>query len=143
MKAFQEIMREFEAADVREIELEEYTIEEKIIGILEALRQDNQVVFNDLFASGTTRMELIVTLIALLELIKHAQVRVKQETGFGPIWLYRGENFGRPMGAPEDWDSSPVPTKTPEPSPAVAEETPAATSTDVPTGEERTADSDG
>lgn len=101
MKAFQEIVHQFETSGAREIELEEYTIEEKIIAVIEALRQDPQVEFKDMFSRSTSRMELIVTLIGLLELIKHSQVKVAQETAFGPIWLYRGENFGRPMGEPE------------------------------------------
>ncbi len=102
MQAFREILHRFEESDVREIELEEFTIEEKIIAIIEALRRERQVEFQDLFSQSTSRMELIITLIALLELIKHSQVRVAQETAFGPVWLYRGENFGRPMGTPEE-----------------------------------------
>jgi segregation and condensation protein A len=101
MKAFQEIVHQFEASEVREIELEEYTIEEKIIVVLEALRQNNQVIFRELFEGSASRMELIITLIALLELIKHGQVTFSQDSAFGHIYLYRGENFGRPMGAPE------------------------------------------
>ena len=106
MKAFQEIFYQFEASEVREIELEEYTIEEKIIVVLEALRQDNQVLFKDLFAGSASRMELIVTLMALLELIKHAQVKFSQESAFGQLWLYRGNNFGRPMGTEDDWEEN-------------------------------------
>jgi segregation and condensation protein A len=102
MKAFQEIVHQFEASGVREIELEEYTIEEKIVAIIEALRQNRQVEFQELFAGSANRMELIVTLIGLLELIKHAQVKIAQESSFGPIWLYRGENFGRPIGEPDE-----------------------------------------
>lgn len=103
MKAFQEIVHQFEASDVREIELEEYTIEEKIVIVLDALRQDKQVLFKDLFEGSASRMELIITLMALLELIKHAQVKFSQDSAFGQIWLYRGENFGRPMGSDEEW----------------------------------------
>jgi segregation and condensation protein A len=109
MKTFQEIMHEFEASDVSEIHLEEFTIEEKIIAVIEALRQNRQVEFRDLFSADSSRLELIVTLIALLELIKHTQVKINQDKAFGSIWLYRGENFGRPMGTPEDWDGATVP----------------------------------
>jgi segregation and condensation protein A len=108
MKAFQEIVHQFEASSVREIELEEYTIEEKIITVIEALRQTHQIEFKDMFSGSTSRMELIVTLIGLLELIKHGQVKLAQESAFGPIWLYRGENFGRPMGEPEDSAQTPA-----------------------------------
>jgi segregation and condensation protein A len=107
MKAFQEIMHHIDAPDVREIELEEYTIEEKIITVLDALRQDQQVVFKELFRAASSKIELIVTLIAVLELMKHGQIKVKQESAFGTIWLYRGENFGRPMGEPDDWEATP------------------------------------
>jgi segregation and condensation protein A len=108
MKAFQEIVNHIETASVREIELEEYTIEEKIIAVLQALREDHQVEFKDLFASSSSKMELIVTLMALLELIKHTQVKVAQDSAFGSIWIYRAANFGRPMGTPEDWDAQPI-----------------------------------
>ena len=107
MKAFQEIVHQFEPASVREIELEEYTIEEKIIAVLQALREDHQVEFKDLFKGSSSRMELIVTLMAMLELIKHTQIKVAQETAFGSIWIYRAANFGLPMGSAEDWDAKP------------------------------------
>jgi segregation and condensation protein A len=114
MKAFREIMNEFEEPTVREIELEEYTIEEKITAVREWLRRDGQVEFRDLFAGSASRMELIVTLMALLELIKHGQAKVNQETAFGPVWIFRGDLFDQPIGdaaseaAPEDSGSQPT-----------------------------------
>jgi segregation and condensation protein A len=138
MKAFQEIVHQFEASGVRDIELEEYTIEEKIIAVLEALRQQRQVEFQELFAVSTSRMELIVTLIGLLELIKHLQVKVAQESAFGAIWLYRGENFGRPMGAPEEDADSPPASATTSPEPEEDEAT--APSPGDAVGEEHTVD---
>lgn len=105
MRAFQQIIVAFEAADVREIELEEYTIEEKIEAIEEALKARDQVLFVDLFAGSASRMELIVTLMALLELIKHGHVRIQQETAFGQIWIYRGENLGQPLGSVDEEDA--------------------------------------
>jgi segregation and condensation protein A len=142
MKAFQEIMHQFDASDVREIELEEYTIEEKIIAVLDALRQDQQVVFKELFSGSASRMELIVTLIATLELMKHGQIKIRQESAFGTIWLYRGENFGRPMGEPDDWDTMPsAPPETQEATETQTEsESPAAIEQ---TGKEHTVDDHG
>jgi len=102
MKAFREIMYNLDPVEVREIELEEYTIEEKIEAVNKLLRERDQVVFEELFEGTANRLELIVTLMAILELIKHAHVKVKQETAFGPIWIYRGDNFGRPLGDADD-----------------------------------------
>lgn len=105
MKAFQDIMYQLDAAEVREIELEEFTIEEKVQAIVDSLRRSEQVVFHELFSTASSRMELIVTLMALLELIKHSQVKIKQDSAFGSIWIYRGTEFGRPIGEPETPES--------------------------------------
>src|SRR5262249_34901415 len=61
------------------------------------------MLFTDLFSGSRSRLELIVTLMAVLELLKHGQARVEQEASFGPIWIYRGANFGREMGQ-GDWE---------------------------------------
>ena len=107
MKAFREVMIQFESAEVREIELETYTIEEKIELIEGALRAKGQASFRDLFEGAASKMELIVTLMALLELVKHGHIKSRQDSAFGSIWLYPGENFGRPLGSMSDWEAEP------------------------------------
>lgn len=107
MRAFQEVISQFEGAPVREVELETYTIEEKIDIVRGALTAREPALFSDLFAGSRSRMELIVTLMALLELLKHGQARVEQEGSFGPIWIYKGANFGRELGS-VDWEAEPA-----------------------------------
>jgi segregation and condensation protein A len=102
MRAFQEVMTQFEGAPVREVELESFTIEEKIDAVRGALTAREPVLFTDLFAQSRSRLELIVTLMAMLELLKHGQAKAEQEASFGPIWIYRGQHFGKPMGE-IDW----------------------------------------
>ncbi|MDH4037322.1 MAG: segregation/condensation protein A [Candidatus Krumholzibacteria bacterium] len=123
MRAFQDVMTQFEGADVREVELEQFTIEEKIAGVEEALAAREPVLFADLFAGSRTRLEVIVTFMAMLELLKHGHARVQQDASFGSIWIYKGANFGRPMGEVSDWSAEaaePVevavasPTETPD-----------------------------
>lgn len=115
MKAFQAVMTQFEGAPVREVELESFTIEEKIDVVRGALGVREPMLFTDLFAESRSRLELIVTLMAVLELLKHGQARVEQEASFGPIWVYRGANFGREMGE-VDWTAEPgVPPEMSEP----------------------------
>jgi len=103
MKAFQEVITQFEGAPVREVELESFTIEEKIDVVRTSLGAREPMLFTDLFSGSRSRLELIVTLMAVLELLKHGQARVEQEASFGPIWIYRGTNFGRDMGT-IDWE---------------------------------------
>jgi hypothetical protein len=62
-------------------------------------------MFADLFAGSRSRLEVIVTFLAILELLKHGQARVQQEGSFGTIWIYKGEHFGRPMGEVSDWSA--------------------------------------
>lgn len=105
MRAFQDVMTQFEGAEVREVELETFTIEEKIEAVEGALAGREPVLFVDLFSSSRTRLEVIVTLMAILELLKHGHARVQQDASFGSIWIYKGDNYGRPMGEVIDWSA--------------------------------------
>jgi chromatin segregation and condensation protein Rec8/ScpA/Scc1 (kleisin family) len=108
MRAFQSVMTQFEGAEVREVELESFTIEEKIDAVQAALGEHEPVLFADLFADAGSRIEVIVTFMALLELLKHGQARVQQDASFGSIYIYKGEHFGRPMDEVSDWSADPA-----------------------------------
>ena len=91
MKAFREIMIEFDASEVREIEREEFSIEDKIELIQQKLEADGQVLFKELFSDSASRMEIIVTFISILELMKRSMIKCKQEVARGEIWVYPGD----------------------------------------------------
>lgn len=61
------------------------TIAGQITCIESQLTRRRQVRFREILSAATTRVEIIVTLLALLELIKQDQVRVRQERLFGEI----------------------------------------------------------
>jgi segregation and condensation protein A len=63
------------------------TIHEKIRHIQEALARHAKVSFHDVLAKAETRSEIIVSFLALLELIKQRHVVVKQNDHFGEIHL--------------------------------------------------------
>jgi segregation and condensation protein A len=65
------------------------TIAEQITHIENQLNQRRQVRFRDVLSESTTRVEIIVTLLALLELIKQDRVQVRQEHVFGEIVIER------------------------------------------------------
>jgi len=65
------------------------TIEEQIEHIERELSQREDVPFRALLSRATTRVEIIVTLLAVLELIKQDRVRVHQERLFGEIVIRR------------------------------------------------------
>jgi segregation and condensation protein A len=62
-----------------------YTIREKIGLIARYLRQNSGGTFSQLFGDTTQRLEVVVTFLAFLELIKRHMLRTEQSTLFGPI----------------------------------------------------------
>ena len=65
------------------------TIAEQITHITNQLTRQRQIRFHDVLSKATTRVEIIVTLLALLELIKQDRVQVRQEQMFGEIVIER------------------------------------------------------
>ena len=89
MRAFREIMSEFESQPVSEIIPEEFTIDEKIAIVLELVGDGRQATFKELFTGSSSKLEIVVTFIAVLELMKRAHIKCKQEGAFKEIWIYR------------------------------------------------------
>lgn len=86
INAFQNVIKRVEAReDLREIFGEHFTVSEKIDLILRRLAGDTRLRFSDLFAAVASRVEIVVTFLALLELIRLKQVRATQSNAFGEI----------------------------------------------------------
>ncbi len=65
------------------------SIAEQIARIENKLIRRRQVSFREVLSEAITRVEVIVTLLALLELIKQDRVQVRQERLFGDILIER------------------------------------------------------
>jgi segregation and condensation protein A len=65
------------------------TIGEQMDYIESRLAAGGVIRFHDLFVGASHRLEVIVTLLALLEMIKQLRVRVRQERMFGEILVER------------------------------------------------------
>jgi segregation and condensation protein A len=65
------------------------TVRDRMSAILEALEGQESVTFSSLFESSSHRMVIIVTFLALLELIRLRTARVFQGENFGPILVSR------------------------------------------------------
>lgn len=63
------------------------TVREMVDRIIQALKEHTQTTFNRILGSGRSRLEVVVTFIAMLELIKRQFVRAKQERLFSDIIL--------------------------------------------------------
>jgi segregation and condensation protein A len=72
-----------------EITPENLTVRDRMSAILEALEGREALPFLDLFEQASQRLVVIVTFLALLELMRIKLVRVFQAEAFGPILLTR------------------------------------------------------
>jgi len=86
MDALREVLKRLPEEKAHEILGERPAIRPRILAVLERLRVGD-VVFTDLFPEGSSRREVIVTFLALLELVKMRAIRATQPERFGPILL--------------------------------------------------------
>jgi segregation and condensation protein A len=78
------------------LKAEEITIKEQQGYIMQRLVVvDGEISFMELFSQFSSRLEVVVTFMALLELIKINEVKIKQENNFDEIMIYRLGSGGR------------------------------------------------
>jgi segregation and condensation protein A len=103
-QAFQRILAlraRDEAASASFLPLARVRVSERITEIVSILRARPHLSLAELLENETSRIVIIVTFLAILELWKHARITVTQTTLFSPITLERGERW-------EDNDQIPV-----------------------------------
>jgi segregation and condensation protein A len=101
---------------------EQISIESRIEVLLTRLSETEACGFEDLFGDVSTRADLIVTFLALLEMIRLKLIRIFQAGAFGEIRVYkraRPADAPHPIKDPEDMHAaSPAdPPRPSEPSP--------------------------
>ncbi|HWM24973.1 MAG TPA: segregation/condensation protein A [Chthoniobacterales bacterium] len=93
INAFQTVLRRVEAReDLREIFGEHFTVSDKIDSILRRVADGLPLKFSELFAAMASRVEIVVTFLALLELIRLKQVLVTQTNPFDEIEIASASN---------------------------------------------------
>lgn len=71
---------------------EHFSVKDKIYDIMNLLHRGNhKIAFTDAFTRAGTRAELIVTFLAVLELIKLKKIKIEQEFSFAPIYMRLNE----------------------------------------------------
>jgi len=73
--------------ELRTITKETLTVKDRMMHIAERLENIDAVRFDELFSHVGGRVQLIVTFLALLELLRLGMARVYQEQDFGSIWV--------------------------------------------------------
>lgn len=89
LSALAGIFDRLQAKPVHEVEREPFTVEEKMSLIEEKIGGGGTVAFTELFVDDTVKMEVIVTFIAVLELVKRGRLEFVQTHVHGEIWIHR------------------------------------------------------
>jgi segregation and condensation protein A len=97
MAAFRQVLARVRQRPMVLLPPEQISIEARIEQLLARLSETEACGFEDLFADVQARAGMIVTFLALLEMIRLKVVRVFQQGNFGPIRVYKR---ARPDGAP-------------------------------------------
>jgi segregation and condensation protein A len=97
LTAFQAVVQRAKQRPKVYLPAEQLSIEERIDQLLARLSESEACGFEELFADAHDRAGLIVTFLALLEMIRLKLIRVFQSGSFGPIRVYKR---ARPVDAP-------------------------------------------
>ncbi len=87
LSALAGIFDRVQAKPIHEVEREPFTVEEKMSLIEEKVGSGGTVTFVELFSEDNIKMEVIVTFIAILEMVKRGRLKFMQTEPMGPIWI--------------------------------------------------------
>lgn len=96
INAFGKIMKEVSKEVFYEVIKDEFTVEEKMHDIFHILVKNPVITFTDLFRDAKSRLEIVTTFLALLELIRLKEVIVTQNKLFGEIKVERNKDLINP-----------------------------------------------
>jgi segregation and condensation protein A len=102
LNAVNSILKRFQSReDLRDIFEDKWTVSEKIELLLRKVEQTEAFSFSSLFAESTSRSEVVVTFLAILELIRLKKLAAVQSGEFGDIHLVRADRGAAlPAAAP-------------------------------------------
>ena len=105
------ILKRFAPTDSRDVFEDKWTVSEKIEAIVNLMRQRPAVKFSELFAEATSRTEVVVTFLAMLELIRLKQIVIAQTEEFSEIEISQAPPqpvAPPPTEAPAEAASAPI-----------------------------------
>jgi segregation and condensation protein A len=90
-----------EQPEQRDIFEDKWTVTEKIESLARLIQERSRLRFSELFASAASRVEVVVTFLALLELIRLRQLIALQAEPFGEIEIIRAPPETTPATPPD------------------------------------------
>lgn len=95
LKAFSNVLNSTVTVDTREIIFDEILVSDRIEFITEMLKEQEFILFQELFSDKSSRAEIISTFLAVLEMSKTVMIKVQQHRVFGDIRILRNFSLER------------------------------------------------
>lgn len=90
INAFSKVMSRIKDEEsLREIFEETHTVTDKIRVLLDTFKEVAEVRFSEVFEGMTTRSEVVVTFLAVLELIRLKKILATQDESFGDVIMHK------------------------------------------------------
>lgn len=86
--AFQQVLDRLPPVDAVTVEFEQVSLSDKLDELRDLLGRQTQLNFSGIFRHARSRLEAVVTFLALLELIRIGEARVAQSSAFGEITVH-------------------------------------------------------
>jgi len=109
--AFKQVLSQRTFKEDIEIKITTLSVSERVNRVLDELNEHESVTFEFLFAESLTKQEVIVTFLALLELMRMSLIRVQQGSQFETIRIYRSADRETQEEALKDYIQSEVETE--------------------------------
>ncbi|MBZ0254091.1 MAG: segregation/condensation protein A, partial [Candidatus Methylomirabilis sp.] len=103
LAALRKVIERLPERTIHEIFAERVSLADKISHVMERLGGAGSATFEELFADVRDRFEVVITFLAILELVKMRAARLHQAEAFGTIRVYVAdaeEDEAAPQGAP-------------------------------------------
>jgi len=105
LSAFQRVLERVKDQVSHEVTVDRITVTERIQELAELLRTRQQLVFDELFAADTTRIEMVTTFLAVLEMTRLKLTRLYQSELGAPIHISLAVSPEEASQAPEVLES--------------------------------------
>ena len=91
MSAFKKVLDSHPQETFHTVDYPKVGIDERIEYVLNFLAQKDGVVFTELFLDTPVKLVMVVTFMAILELIRLQKIYIRQTKHFSEIWVFKNE----------------------------------------------------
>lgn len=111
INALSQALKKIPETTTYQVTREEFTVEQKIHAILHFLVEQDNINLGELFSKSENKMEVVVTFMAILELIRLKEVICVQKRLFEDILIQRNRLNEKPNGTPVPLNGTEVPAQ--------------------------------